>query len=709
MIQPHPTHCLFSHLRHRAIAASTFVTVFVLAMLVILPSSAAQRQDLPLSRIVLLNSGVGFYERNGTVEGDSKVDLQFKTGVINDLLKSLVVMDLDGGHVSTVTYGSKDPITKTLKTFAIDLTDRPTIAQLLDQVRGETVELESPEKVVGTVLSIERRNQRISHNETISAEVLNLLTEGGLRSIFLKDVGRIRLANKSLDRELRQALTVLSQSHETDKKTVSLQLTGKGKRRVRVGYVQESPVWKTSYRLVIDEKRKPFLQGWAIVENTTDSDWRDVKLTLMSGRPLSYVMDLYQPLYLPRPVVEPELYASLRPQTHRQGLATMKPNQHTLLQSRQKIDYLAEKDASKYETAEETHENSFNELTETSHFSSGLKRSTWRPEKNVQPVAMSGHIGELFQYVIHTPVTIARQRSAMLPIVNAEIKGEKVSIYNPSVYDKHPLNGLRLTNSTDLHLMQGPITVFDGGAYAGDAKIEDLPPGNDLLISYALDLDTEVDVTKYHPPEELVCVNISKGTLHAERKYERNLIYTIKNSSRKEKKLIIEVPVDDGWTLVEPKNPREKTRNLYRFYLDIRSGETVKFNVKQEQTDIQHIAITNINSGLISYYIKSRVVSDKVKSALRDIANRNHEIQLTSTQRQEALRQIQEIGKDQGRIRENMSRLPRDTDLYRRYLNKFSGQEDQVEDLQENVGKLTDKEYNLRQSLNEYLMMLIVS
>jgi hypothetical protein len=246
--------------------------------------------------------------------------MMFKTADINDLLKSMVVQDLDGGQVSTVTYGSKDPITKTLKSFSIDLTTNPTMAQLLQQVRGERVVLEAPNELSGIILGVETRKKRLGDHETIDVDVLNLLTDGGLRAVELPSVTRIKLANEKLDAELRKALSVLASAHATDKKSVELSFLGKGSRRVRVGYIQESPVWKTTYRLVLSDDQKPFLQGWAIVENTSEEDWNNVRLTLVSGRPISFTMDLYQPLYIPRPEEQLELYASLRPQTYGQDL-----------------------------------------------------------------------------------------------------------------------------------------------------------------------------------------------------------------------------------------------------------------------------------------------------------------------------------------------------------------------------------------------------
>ncbi len=137
----------------------------------------------------------------------------------------------------------------------------------------------------------------------------------------MSEVQRVRFLNPIMDSEFKKALETLAQSHDTQKKAVSINFAGEGKRNVRVGYVVENPVWKTSYRLVLDKKEKPFLQGWAVVENPTDEDWEDVRMALVSGRPISFQMDLYQPLYVPRPVVEPELFASLRPPTYSGALA----------------------------------------------------------------------------------------------------------------------------------------------------------------------------------------------------------------------------------------------------------------------------------------------------------------------------------------------------------------------------------------------------
>src|SRR6266852_6485312 len=234
----------------------------------------------------------------------------------------MVLQDLGGGHIDAVSYESHDPIDKTLKSFALDLTSNPTFGQILNQSRGEKVEVvqqqaaNQPGTLTGTVVGVEKQRQPAGKDAVIETEVLNLWCAEGMRNVKLSDVQRVRFLNPVMETEFRKALEVLALSHDTQKKAVSLSFAGAGRRAVRVGYVVESPIWKTSYRLTINEQGKVYLQGWAVVENPSDEDWKDVRMALISGRPISFQMDLYQPLYVARPTVVPELFASLTPRTY---------------------------------------------------------------------------------------------------------------------------------------------------------------------------------------------------------------------------------------------------------------------------------------------------------------------------------------------------------------------------------------------------------
>src|SRR5437870_5253506 len=288
--------------------------------------------SLPMTRVVLFNSGVGYFSRSGDVEGDARVDLAFQESDVNDLLKSMVLEDFGGGRIAAVSYDSREPISRTLSSFAINLDGSPTFSGILQQARGEWIEVtvqptaaNQPGKLIGAIVGVEHQKV-IAGKDTIDAEVLNMWCAEGLRSVKLTEIQQLRFSNPVLESEFRRALEVLALNHDSQKKAVSLHFAGDGKRKVQVGYVVEAPIWKTSYRLVLDTEKngKPYLQGWAIVENPTDEDWAGVKMALISGRPISFKMDLYNPLFVPRPTVEPELFASLRPPTYDGGFNRQK-------------------------------------------------------------------------------------------------------------------------------------------------------------------------------------------------------------------------------------------------------------------------------------------------------------------------------------------------------------------------------------------------
>jgi hypothetical protein len=641
--------------------------------------------QLPLSKVVLFTSGVGYFQRDGTVRGNTDLDLYFMTKDINDLLKSLVIQDLDGGQVSGVTYSSRDPLTRTLQSFAIDLTGHPGLAQILAQIRGEEVELHTSQRITGTVVGVEAKPT----GEHTVTTFLNLLTDGGMRSIDLAEVRSLSFLNPQLQSELDQALSLLAESRSAEKKRVTVGFLGEGNRRVRVGYLLETPLWKTSYRLVLDEGQDHFLQGWAIVENTTDEDWRDVSLSLVSGRPISFIMDLYRPLYVPRPTVEMELYSSVIPQRYEEdlGLTAVPPEapmaKEKIAQSRA---------VTKAEPAYGAEE--------------GVLMDELDLSQGVAVAALAMEAGNFFRYLIQHPVSIPRQESAMLPIVNQNVEGRRISIYNQSVQAKHPLHGLKLKNTTGFDLMGGPLTVFEQGSYAGDARIDTLPAGAERLISFAIDLDTEVAVSSLSVPETLLSVHIVKGTLISTLSQRAESTYRIKNSDDRSRSVLVEHPLNPDWDLVTPTRAEETTRNAYRFLVKVAPGKTEELLVAQERLIDRSVLLTNLNNNQISYFISARNVDRQVKRALEGLVERKTTLSQTVALRQEEERKVNSIHREQNRIRENMARLEKNSDLYKRYVSLLDEQEDLLEEALTKIEDLRVKERRQREEIDRYILSL---
>jgi len=694
-------------MRARSIRSShALVRRLILVSFLLLPWSvmAADEATLPLSKIVLYSSGVGYFQHDGTVNNRTQLDLRFNVSQINDMLKSLVVQDFGGGKVSTVTYGSRDPMTKTLGSFGINLNGNPTLGQILTQVRGEPVEVTAPNPIVGTLLGVEKKTESIgegSQHRIVEQEYVALLTEDGFRAISLANVQRIKLTNPALNAELHQALATLATNHDGQKKTVSITFDGTGNRQTRVAYLTETPVWKTTYRLVLDENKAPYLQGWAIVENQTSQDWRNVKLSLVSGRPISFTMDLYQPLYNPRPLVQSELYANLKPQTYGDAMDELKPMASApSARSDMKKERLLGKMAQ--------------------GFTGGLANAPAAKavaaememgslEQGVASMAMAEDKGELFEYRIDQPVTLAKHTSALLPIIGQPLQGQKVSLYNQSINAKHPLNGYRLKNTSSLHLMQGPITLFDSGTYAGDARIEDLPPEQDRLISYALDLKTEVEPKLEGGTQELATVSLRKGTMLISRRLVEDRTYFVKNRDAKAKTVLIEQPYRADWKLAEPKEPTERTRDLYRFSVAVDPGKSATLRVKETLPVQESILLMDSGVDQIVYYQQAKEVSSKVREALQRVVQLRGKLDDARAQRTRLDQRTAEITAEHARIRENMQRLPQNSDLYNRYVKKLDQQETELEKLRKEIESLKNTEEEHRRELQNYVMNLDVA
>ena len=668
-------------------------------------SQAAEKEAVvPLTSLVLFTSGVGFFQHEGTVEGNARMELTFSADQVNDLLKSLVLRDMDGGSIQSVTYSSRDPITRTLKSFSIDLTTNPTLAALLTQTRGEAVELTLSERLTGTIISIERREGQAGAKGYFAGEYLNLNTQAGIRSIALSEIQGIRFLRKEIQDDLAQALQVLSSSHGIEKKKVVLHFTGSGRRRVRIGYILEAPVWKTSYRLVLGEKDGHLLQGWAMVENTSDADWKEVGLALVSGRPITFVMDLYQPLYLQRPEVQLELYESLRPKTYQMAMdeAVAESEMGEEASFAQKR---AEAPAAKSLAAPAAREMARQAPAPSA--GAGAARD-FSVSQGVSALAKAGEVGTLFQYAIEKPVSLQRQQSALLPIVNAPIAGERFSIYNESTHPKFPLNAVKLKNSSGLHLMQGPITVFDGGTYAGDAQITDLPIGGDQIISYAMDLDTEVEPLMGPTPETLVSVRVSRGIFTYTNKQSRERIYNMKNRGTRGRTVLIEHPFQPEWTLVAPKEPAERARTVYRFAVPVAAGKSAKLSVLEERIVEQSVAVTSMQTGTIDFYVKSQTVSRSVRDALGKLLALKQKLADTMDQKNRVEARVRDISADQDRIRANMDRLSQSSELYKKYVKTLTDQEEEIAKLRDQAALLRDQEASQKKDVETYILSIDV-
>jgi len=671
---------------------------------------------LPLTQVVMFNSGVGYFARSGEVEGNARVDLTFPETDINDLIKSMTLQDLDGGKVSAVSYDSREPVTRTLASYAINLNNQPSLAQILTQARGEKVEVTmlpgnaaQPGNLTGTVIGVEVQKVAVDKT-TIDANMLTLLTAEGMRCVKMSDVQRVRFTNPVLENELKRALDTLAMAHDSQKKAVSMHFSGDGKRKVKVGYVIEAPIWKTSYRLVLDKDAKPYLQGWAVVENTTDEDWGGVKMALVSGRPISFKMDLYNPLFIQRPTVEPELFRSLRPVAYDGGIRTM--DRLAALPAPAPMAG-AERGAGMPgngvpagDSAPSLREMDARRKSDKQYAGAlGAEMAEKMNLTAVDPGATVGKLGDSFKYVIDQPVSLARQKSALLPIIGKDIEGTRVSIYNQAVQAKHPLLGLRFKNTTGANLAQGPVTVYEGSTYAGDARFLDISPNDERMIAFAIDLGCEVIPQDGNDKTAITTVKAHKGIVTISRRLTDEKVYKISNKSDTARTLVIEQPnrTNQQFKLVNTPKPVEETAALWRFETKVEAGKSSEYKVTEEKMLGEQMVLTNSGDDQIRWVISLNEATPALKAKLGDALKLKGAWDVLRRELQQVRADTARIAQDQERIRKNLRETPKEAEVYATYLEKLSAQEKELDALMTKEKKIMADEFKAKKSYEDFL------
>lgn len=684
--------------------------------------AAASGTALPIRAITLYRSGVASIQRRGEVLGTAMVPLRFRTEQVNDILKSMVVLDLSGaGRVDGVSYASRDPLSRRLASFGVDISDDPQVSVLLSRLRGAEVAVGTSEgEVVGTILNCEARPVvRPPATAAVNTMFVNLITAQGIRSLDLGLVTNVQVKDEKLAAELNRALAAVAEHRADRTKTVDVSLSGPGSREILIAYVQEAPVWKTSYRLVLPElaanaddkvdasgdakDAKAMMQGWAIVENTTDDDWNNVELGLVSGQPVSFRMDLYQPLYAYRPELPVPTVPGAMPRVYEGGVQLATP--------------MATADASRFERAKPASkagapgapsaggQSPFRERGEQggyiADFSAALSSEEYAAASGVSS-------GEVFEYKLDHPVTIERQRSAMLPIISSNLGAKRLSVYTRGE-SKHPMRGVQLTNDTELEMLPGPISVFDGSAYAGDAQIGFVRPGEKRLLTYCMDLDLSVDV-KVEESRNVQMISIGRGKMRLKVLSKKEITYAVSSTDQKQDRaLMIESDIWDGWELKSKVKPVETTPYTWRFMVDVPAAKQAQLALVLERTELDQLSIQTTNiQDILAYRTNGASISEKVLEAI----HKGQSMFAVVNQHARTIEQLEaerkQIVDDQQRLRQNLAAVERTSELYSRYIKKLTEQETRLEAITTESAKALSDKTEAQRQLDAYLNELDV-
>jgi len=606
--------------------------------------------DLPIREVILYKSGVGYFERGGTLGPGESARLEFKATDMNDVLKSLTISGQNGGKITGLRYDSSEPLDQKLAGFPFKIDGQASLALFLDQMKGARVELKyGSETISGTVVS--GRVVKGDDKQPEREQLVALLDSGELRTLDLAAASSIRFADPKLQTQLRDYLMLVNQARSTDKRSIYLDASDAKERQIDASYLTPSPVWKSSYRLIFGDKGQPTLEGWAIIDNTTGEDWTNVRMALVSGRPVSFISNLYEPKYVNRETVELPEDRAANPVIYNgalQGALGGAPPAAAM-----KKDFFAGSGAMGGVLA-----------SPRAQFEVAPERQ--QIASNVAVNVAAGDLGELFEYRFSTPVTVKKDESAMLPFLQQPIGARKLLIYSES-YGEHPMNAAELNNSTGKTLDGGPITVFDAASYAGEALMTTLKAADKRLISYSVDLGTRV-TTQFDSGRELVReIHVNRGLLTTRVAMDETRTYTIRNVDQKAKTLIIEHPEREGYKLVALK-PAETTSNAYRFEVKLGPDATEKFPVAEERVYQTTTSVSSLTPDVLLSYVQNKVLTEAARNQLQQILDAKRQIADLDNQIRQLDSDINGMVSDQTRIRQNMQSL-----------NQVSGQQDQVQ------------------------------
>jgi hypothetical protein len=328
--------------------------------------------------------------------------------------------------------------------------------------------------------------------------------------------------------------------------------------------------------------------------------------------------------------------------------------------------------------------------------------------RSVQSVATASSLGDYYQYVVDRPVDLARQKSALLPIVNRDVEGKRVSIYNPAVQPRHPLLGLRFKNTTGMPLTQGPVTVFEGSVYAGDTRVLDLQPDEERLVSYAVDLGTEVSAKPGNNAARITSVKAVKGIVYTNTVQREERVYDVSNRSTTDRTLLIEHPnrKGEGFAFIGDHKPKEEAADVFRFEVAVGAKKDLTYTVIEERPVQSSIQFTNNSDDQIRYFINLKEAPESLKAKLKEALQVKATWDKARQDIQAVTTRVQTITADQKRLRENLRETPKESPLFQRYLKTLEDQEQEMDDLSAKLKTLHGDEAKAKAAYDTYLANL---
>jgi hypothetical protein len=701
-----------------------------------LAAASRDNSELPVRRVVLYKNGVGYFEHEGRVAGNEAVTIDFTSSQLDDALQSLTALDLNGGRISTVDWNSTTPLNQQLKNIPLGLGDKPSTKDLYAALEGAQVEVSGSGEaaVSGRIVHYEIRSEKTAAGGTANHRVLTIATgDGAIRSLEITPATSVRILDGGLRSDLDDYLALLASAESRQMRHLTLAADGSGARTIRVSYISEVPVWKSTYRIVFPPASgaaepsagSALLQGWAVVDNTVGSDWDNVKLSLVAGAPQSFTEPLSQPIYTTRPKVAVPEAANVAPEIHEGAVG--QAAEAVAVNGEQAMSQLGKAAPGLYGSSgtgggvlhlgggagggriaapPPPPVASAAETVVVSAETAQLQTESATVQSEIS-AATTSSFDDFFEYSIAQPVTLHKNQSALVPFLQTNVDAERVTLWNAN--DAVPLRALWLTNSSSLTLDRGSFSVFENGEFAGEGLTDPIHAGEKRLLSYAVDQAIHVSTEGENNTTHLHHIAVRDGILTERSEQLREVTYVVHNAAADARTVILEHPVDEDWKLTSDPQPVETTPDNYRFRVVARAGETTRLHVGETHTDYSRWQLVDLDNPQLHVILAGSDNLPAVEQALAPILDARARLHALDAQMAAKQKDIDRVEADSTRLHTNIQGLKDSEEeraLARRYAGELNTDEDQLQSLRKDRADLEQQREAAQQALDNAIRSL---
>ncbi len=645
-----------------------------------------------LRRVMLSTGGVGYFEYEAQVFGDQQLSLPVRMDQVDDVLKSIVVFD-DKGNTGFVQLPSRAPLSDIFRGLPFGPDALDSNAALVDALKGAEVSVRADSNIGGRIVSVNKEDVKIPGDDAIvTHHRVGVMTSGGLKQFVLEEASSVTFTDPVLAKQIDQALASVAEHREGQGRTLKIRANGNGSRTLTIAYVVEAPLWKSSYRITALGDGKAHMQGWAVLENVSGNDWVDVDLTVITGNPVTFRQALYSTYYVARPEIPVEVLGRILPKPDEGAVSTGEREEKAAMDAPAPPPPPSPAMAAPMGRAR-------------GEGAMGGALATSTPAKPIAAESKEAATQVTFRMPFN--VTVLNGQSLAVPIIDTEMPGELVSLYQPDTHPRHPLAALKLVNSSDKSLPGGALTLYERDkdgvtSYDGDAQLATLPTGETRMLSFALDQKVQID-REDKAEQRISKATLANGIFKASIVDQRTTVYTIKGAAKEDRKIVIEHPRQAGWELITP-DPKaaEMTDTAFRIPFDVKAGATIKQTVTTQWPRDEEQQLVDLGLDVVLAYASNDNLTPAQRAAFTRMGEIKRTIEAYDRQIETEGEARDRVFEDQERIRENIKAVPAG-DLQARYLRSMGQLEDQADTHKKAIDRLEQQRAAEQQKLADYV------